>query len=159
MTRKTASARRRSRARPPAAGAGHRLEKLSHEQWEQLCDGCGMCCSHKLEMEATGEVVNTNIACPLLDLKTCRCQDYAHRQERVPECVRLTPDNVRLMRRSLPATCAYRRLAEGKPLPAWHPLRTGHADSTARAGMSARDRLLRFEDVEDPAAFLARSLL
>jgi hypothetical protein len=152
----------RGRNRPScsatAAVQTRRLASYSTDAWERLCDGCAMCCAHKLEFESTGRVVTTNIACPLLNLKTCRCGDYDRRQQLVPECVRLTPSNVPLLRKSLPPTCAYRRIAEGRPLPAWHPLRTGRRSSTAAAGMSARNRLLRLEDIPDPAAFLARSM-
>jgi uncharacterized cysteine cluster protein YcgN (CxxCxxCC family) len=104
-------------------------------EWEALCDGCGKCCLHKLEDEDTGELFHTNVACRLLDLATGRCSRYSDRFRWAPDCVRLTPAEVRQIN-WLPATCAYRLRAEGRPLPDWHPLCTGDPDSTRRAGAS-----------------------
>ncbi|MDS4070815.1 MAG: YcgN family cysteine cluster protein [Candidatus Competibacter sp.] len=111
------------------------LVELTPTEWEALCDGCGKCCLHKLEDEDTGELFHTNVACRLLDLNTGRCARYAERFRWVPDCVQLTPSLVRRVE-WLSSTCAYRLRAEGKPLPDWHPLRTGDSDSTRRAGTS-----------------------
>jgi uncharacterized cysteine cluster protein YcgN (CxxCxxCC family) len=40
----------------------------------------------------------------------------------------------------MPSTCAYRLLAEGKPLFDWHPLISHDAQSVHRAGMSVLGR-------------------
>lgn len=111
------------------------LTTLTTEQWEALCDGCGRCCLHKLEDEDSGELFYTNVACRLLDLDTGRCTHYAQRWDWVPDCLALTPAVVQEIN-WLPSTCAYRLLAQGQTLPPWHPLRTGDAQSTQRAGMS-----------------------
>ena len=97
------------------------LDNLNRDEWEALCDGCGRCCLHKLEDEDTGEVVETNVACKLLNTGTAQCSDYAHRKAFVRDCLRLT---LRLVRQVpwLPKTCAYRRRAEDQPIPGWHPL-------------------------------------
>src|SRR6516162_10076593 len=58
------------------------LSRMSRAEWESLCDGCARCCLVKLEYDDTGEVDHTDIACRLLDLKTCQCSDYAHRREK-----------------------------------------------------------------------------
>ncbi|HKJ83749.1 MAG TPA: YcgN family cysteine cluster protein [Mariprofundaceae bacterium] len=116
-----------------------RLEALTDGEWEALCDGCGRCCMQKFEDEDTGEMLYTSIACRLFDDAACRCRDYADRLSRVPDCL-----NVRTLSAGqmqwLPATCAYRLRAEGKPLPRWHPLRTGDPDSVHAAGISMRGR-------------------
>ena len=111
------------------------LATLTTEQWESLCDGCGKCCLHKLEDEETGELFYTNVACQLLDLNTGRCSHYAERWRWIPDCLTLTPAEVSSIN-WLPSTCAYRLLAHGRPLPDWHPLRTGDPQSTHQAGMS-----------------------
>ena len=111
------------------------LEALNRDEWEALCDGCGKCCLHKLEDEDTGEVIRTNVACRLLDLSSGRCADYRHRKAMVPDCLRLTLKLVREVR-WLPATCAYRLRADGKPLPDWHYLECGDRTAVRRAGQS-----------------------
>jgi uncharacterized protein len=113
------------------------LDQLDRAEWESLCDGCGKCCVHKLEDEVTGELFPTNVACKLLDRESGRCSNYRHRRAFVPECVRLTPKLAATLE-WLPETCAYRLRAEDKPLPNWHPLRTGDPESVHKAGMSVR---------------------
>ena len=97
------------------------LEELTTDEWERLCDGCAICCLQKVEDADTGEVFYLNEACELLDRETGRCMDYHNRHVRVPDCAELTPEAVREFD-WLPETCAYRCLAENRPLPEWHPL-------------------------------------
>ncbi len=111
------------------------LDALSREQWEALCDGCGQCCLHKVEDADTGEIFRTNVACKLLDLATARCSDYRHRLAFVPDCLRLTVRNAGSLD-WLPETCAYRRRADGKPLPDWHYLVSGDRSLVQTAGHS-----------------------
>ncbi len=126
-----------------------RMSEMSKREWESLCDGCGRCCLNKLTDIDTGETVYTSVGCKLLDDQTCRCRDYAHRQAKVDDCVRLTPRNVKRLT-WLPPTCAYRLVAEGKDLAWWHPLKSGRKETVHEAGISVRGRVAASEkDVPD----------
>ncbi len=124
------------------------LAELSASEWESLCDGCGLCCLHKLEDEDDGAVYYTRIACRLLDRDTCRCTDYVNRRQQVPDCIQLTPDQIPAFA-WLPQTCAYRLLAEGKDLLPWHPLVSGDPQSVHEARISQAGRMLAEADVPD----------
>lgn len=116
------------------------LAQMTEAEWEALCDGCGKCCLVKLEDEESGEIAYTDLSCQLLDTQNCRCRHYDRRLELVPDCVKLTKDNLAQIN-FMPPSCAYRLLDEGKPLPAWHPLVTGDSDSTLKAGRSVVGRV------------------
>ena len=113
------------------------LEQMSESQWEQLCDGCGLCCLVKIEDEDSGDIYNTTVSCFLLDIETCRCKDYKNRLVKAPVCTQLSLKNLPQMN-WLPDTCAYRRLHAGLTLPDWHPLVTGNTDSVHEAGVSVK---------------------
>ncbi|MGC3874277.1 YcgN family cysteine cluster protein [Halomonas sp. GXIMD04776] len=124
------------------------LDELSTEEWEALCDGCGRCCLTKLEDEESGDIVTLDVACKLLDTKNCHCQDYTHRFERVPGCTQMSLTTLRDFH-WLPASCAYRRLYEGRGLAKWHPLISGDPRSVHRAGISVAHFAVSERDVSE----------
>jgi uncharacterized cysteine cluster protein YcgN (CxxCxxCC family) len=124
------------------------LHRMSKEQWESLCDGCGKCCVHKLEDEDTGEVFPTNVCCKLLDIATARCSDYRNRKAIVPDCVRLTPARLETLD-WLPDSCSYLRVHRGQGLAQWHHLITGDRDSIHRARESVANRVISEDQVGD----------
>ncbi|MDM7459016.1 MAG: YcgN family cysteine cluster protein [Paracoccus sp. (in: a-proteobacteria)] len=130
------------------------LEALTRKEWEALCDSCGKCCLNKIEFEDTEELAFTRVACKLLDGQSCRCTSYANRHDFVPDCVVLTPEKLTQIAWWLPATCAYRLRAEGKPLYDWHYLISGDPEAVHRAGASVRgwtvsEVTVKEEDWED----------
>jgi uncharacterized cysteine cluster protein YcgN (CxxCxxCC family) len=124
------------------------LQQMSHEEWESLCDGCALCCMHKIEDEDTGEVFYTDLACKLLDLETCQCSDYSNRVRKVPGCLQLTVHETAAFQ-WLPSTCAYRLIHEGKELREWHPLISGRPGSVHEAGISMLGQAVSEEDQEE----------
>ncbi len=124
------------------------LTEMTRDEWEQLCDGCGQCCLHKLQDEETDEVFFTNVACRQLDTQTARCKKYAERQRFVPGCIVLTPSTVG-DHVWLPKSCSYRLINEGKDLPAWHPLVSNTANSVAEAGISVGGHVVDERDAGD----------
>lgn len=129
------------------------LEQMTKEQWEMLCDGCGLCCLHKFEDEATDEVFFTDVVCRYLDEETCRCQHYESRKQYVPDCLNIQPDWGEKFN-WLPSTCAYRLLYQKKSLYDWHHLVSGDPDYVHMAGISVRGRAYSDADVSDDEVFL-----
>jgi hypothetical protein len=130
------------------------LEQLSAAEWESLCDGCARCCLEKLEDEDSGRIYFTHVGCRLLDGDACACRDYSNRSAKVPDCVRLTPENVRTLS-WLPPSCGYKLVAEGRDLYWWHPLISGDPNTVHDAGVSVQGRVeameteVSVEDLED----------
>ncbi len=124
------------------------LAEMSPEEWEALCDGCARCCIYRLEDADTGAIHFTNVHCRLLDTATGRCTDYPNRSTRVSDCVTITLETLREPY-WLPRSCAYRLLAEGRPLPDWHPLVSGDPDSVVRAGQRVCDRTLCEDEADE----------
>jgi uncharacterized protein len=115
------------------------LGEMNEAEWESLCDGCGKCCLIGLEDEDSGEIYLTDVACKLFDSGACQCSDYANRKKRVPDCVKLTAENVPTLN-WLPKTCAYRLVNEGRELFWWHPLVSGDPDTVHQAKVSVRGK-------------------
>jgi uncharacterized cysteine cluster protein YcgN (CxxCxxCC family) len=125
------------------------LRQMTVAEWESLCDGCGLCCLIRFEDEDTGEIIPTRVSCRLFDGEACRCTDYPNRKRFVPDCIKLTPDNIDDLM-WMPKSCAYRRLHEGRGLADWHPLVSGDPESVHRAGVSIRGQTVSEASLADP---------
>lgn len=123
------------------------LSELTASEWESLCDRCGRCCLLKLEDQDTGELHFTRIACRHLQQPGNRCDCYATRLRQVPDCLALTPKTLPDLLDHLPASCAYRRLAEGRSLAWWHPLVSGDENTVEEAGISVAGKVISEEFV------------
>jgi len=118
-----------------------KLNEMTLQEWDSLCDGCAKCCLHKLEDQDTGELAYTDVACHLLDTNSCHCRNYGERTFLVPDCVELVPTNLSELR-WLPPTCAYRLIKEGKDLYWWHHLVSGSREDVHEVGISVRGRAM-----------------
>ncbi len=123
------------------------LNKMTRQEWESLCDGCGLCCLVRFQDEDTEEVVTSNIACKYLDLELCSCKDYLNRHENVPDCIKVTPQNIAELT-WLPESCAYRVVYRGEDLAPWHHLLCGDKNKVHEEGISWKDELISEEDVD-----------
>jgi len=140
------------------------LKEMTRPEWESLCDGCAKCCLNKFidddsttdesELMPTdhindGEQISySNIACYLLNDKTCQCTQYAKRTTLVPDCVKLTQENLDDVF-FMPPSCTYRRIQEGRGVPSWHPLlNKGKPTAMHKAGMSVRGKIVKDNDVD-----------
>lgn len=85
------------------------FSKISKEDWEAICQHCGRCCLLKLQDDDTEEIYYTNIICRYYDVEKNLCAVYDKRCELVPECLKLTPQNVDKLP-WMPHICAYRKL-------------------------------------------------
>lgn len=125
------------------------LEQMTVPEWESLCDGCGLCCLVRFEDEDSGEIIPTRVHCKLFDPELCSCTDYADRKRHVPDCIKLTPQNVDRLA-WMPLSCAYRRINEGRGLADWHPLISGDPESVHAAGVSVRGETISEATLDDP---------
>lgn len=123
------------------------LTEMTAAEWESLCDGCGLCCQIRVEDEDTHEMALSNVACRYLCLKSHQCSDYANRQNNVPDCVKVTPENVAELN-WLPQTCGYRLALYGQPLPKWHHLVCGDRQRVYRYGPSMKGNLISEEEAD-----------
>jgi len=129
------------------------LIDMNENEWESLCDKCGKCCVIKLEDFDTQEVHYTNVSCKLLCEKSASCKDYENRKSIVPDCIILSPDNLKELK-WMPETCAYKLLNEGKNLPYWHPLLSGNDKEIVNSGNSVKNRVtnenkIKIKDLPD----------
>ncbi len=95
---------------------GKPKKSITPEEWENLCDGCGLCCELKHGKP-------TGISCPQYDNVNKQCGDYANRKTSHPSCIKLTPGNINdpLVRSALPDSCAYIRWADDRPYEGFVP--------------------------------------
>ena len=117
------------------------LKEMTKAEWESLCDNCGLCCLNSVKDGKTGKIKLLAVACGYLDTTTCRCLVYKDRFKTEPDCMMLSPDKIRQIKR-LPYTCAYRSLSEGRELMWWHPLVSGDPNTVHEAGISVQGKVV-----------------
>jgi uncharacterized cysteine cluster protein YcgN (CxxCxxCC family) len=123
-----------------------KLENITEEEWEAVCNRCGKCCLIKLQDENTGEIYYTDVVCKYFDFDTCECTQYQNRCTLVPECLKLTKDNVGKIG-WMPKSCAYRSLIEGRPRPVREPVSAFCISENLVSDDELEDHILERDDL------------
>lgn len=125
-----------------------KLVDLNSHEWEQLCDGCGKCCVHKLQDDETEDVFFTSVACDLFDPMTCKCSDYSNRINKVSMCIQVSLETPNVFE-WLPKSCAYKVLNDGGKLPSWHHLITGDRETIHEKNESVLGKVILESDLDE----------
>lgn len=115
------------------------LSKINSQEWEAICQHCGRCCLLKLQDAETDEIYYTNVICRYYDIEKNLCTVYDKRCELVPECLKLTPQNVDKLP-WMPKVCAYRKLFDTDYRP---------QNLTPLLGQVVSEALVTEEELED----------
>ena len=134
-----------------------KLNELSLNEWESLCDGCGKCCLLKLEDEETGKIEFTNVGCKLLSSDNCKCIKYDKRHKIVDDCIKLEYKNINKIK-WLPNSCSYKLLYEGKKLPDWHHLITNDHNTIHTTGNSIQGKFVSENENLDLEDYIIESV-
>ncbi len=123
---------------------------FTDEEWEQICLKCGKCCMCKYRGD---NVIHfSNHMCRFFDIKKGICSCYNDRIDTAKgECVKVDMDLLENHLEFLPPDCAYRRLYEGRGLPAYHPLLTGNPNSVIEAGQTVMSLPIVSENAREKA--------
>lgn len=125
-----------------------KLSEFSNDEWESVCYNCGRCCLVKLQDDETNEVYYTNIMCHLFNKETHLCTKYHDRCKIVPNCLKITPENIDSLT-WMPKLCAYRILKETGDLPDGHPLKKGTTSIPSLPKNVVSDDMVKDEYLED----------
>ncbi len=81
---------------------------MNKQEWEALCDRCGLCCLIKREDADTGTVYYTSVICKYYDLSNSCCSCYESRMSVAKNtmCIELNESNI-VNYNWLPSSCAY----------------------------------------------------
>lgn len=123
------------------------LTEFTDDEWESICCRCGRCCLIKLQDDATEDIYYTRIICHLFDCQKHLCREYQNRCTLVPECLKITPQNIDSLH-WIPKACSYRILNETGDLPDGHPLK-GDLKIPSLPDNLTTDILVNEEDLEN----------
>ena len=76
------------------------------------------------------------------------CKEYENRCKLVPECLKVTPENIDKLD-WMPKNCAYRILNETGDLPKWHPLKKKTKNLPDLPENLITDNLVNEDNLED----------
>jgi uncharacterized cysteine cluster protein YcgN (CxxCxxCC family) len=124
-----------------------KMADFSEEEWEAVCCRCGLCCLVKLQDDDTEDIYYTRVICRYFDLANKCCKEYENRCKLVPQCLKVTQNNINELE-WMPKKCSYRILNETGDLPKWHPLQGGEGLSDLPKNL-VYDNMVDEENVED----------
>ncbi len=78
---------------------------MAPEQWEKICNGCGVCCLYK-HRTMSGRIAYANVCCKYMDCETQKCKIYQNRLTQNFGCNKVDLDTV-LNTKLLPRSCGY----------------------------------------------------
>ena len=101
-----------------------------------------------MQDEETDDVFYTRVICHLFDRDKRLCTKYNKRCELVPECLKITSQNIDNIS-WMPKKCSYRILNETGDLPQWHPLKKESINIPSLPENLIADNLVNEENLED----------